>query len=1405
MVVLPRLRRPLLIGAGAVGAAFVALVAADRLAAASYSHWRPRLERSLGALAGQPLQLGPYRGLRPWGLALGPSRLIASGERRSTIKVDSLLVSISPWASLRQGYASLRLSAGPTQLNLRPDRQGRYFQPGRTATAQQPPRLDVQLQLGQGATVVLQPVGRRYRLDGALQLLLHRRQLALATSLRPLGGHAPGQLRLRLNGQWSNQTWRGQLQLQRLALADLAGLVPLRLNAPPPGVLSGALALRWQTGQPDCQGQLALDGLRWHGLAGQHALGLDTVKLRCSGQRLTLEPTRLRWGAWQARVSGQARWRSGQTVELQALELASGGSWVRTRGQLGPRPLLISRWQIRPGDLPGGRQLPSWLQRTPLQGDLQTSGSWRQPLLALAVERRQGPLLGPWRASLRWSGGVLRLLELRSSQLQASGSLPLKLQRGRGLVSGPLQLQLRLQGYPLARLRPVVGAPLGGVLDASGTITGPLTALVPSLELGVSGLQAGPLGLAERWQGHWQGATGGGGRLSLEALAPAPQGALVAQVNRRWLPTRIVLRRGAGQLSLEGSPRSYRWQASTLLLDGLTLSLGPRQQSQLLRGRLSGTGELGLQPLSLSGRARLERPALLALQLESLEVAGRYSGGRYGLRGNLRPLGQGELQGDAQGLWRGPFALNLKARDLSRDTLQQLADVWPQWQGQGVRHLGRASDLGQLMLDTLGQSLQQQLVALERARAQLAASPRGTDGPGGSLSERLRQLQARLDADISLKGPDLQRASLDLAAKGHLWWRTENADQPLAAEPLIARLQGPLRQGQGTLSLERLPLSLLALLTPVPAAAGLRGSLSVGGRYGLGTNGPSLSLQLGLQQARYGPTALELQRGAIALRNQALQLDLALQAAGASSPVELAGVLPLDPAANRLELRLASRGDGLRFLTRNAEPGLSWRRGSADLQLLLRGSLNDPIANGFLRLRNGQLGFIGQTVDDLEATVVFDFEQLLVQELKARVGSRGRLNGSGHLGLLNPTTSEPPLTVELNQVPFNLPRIRAVADGRLQINGSLRDLQMGGELGIDRGTINAQRGRLAPTNGGQVSAAPRKGVAQLLEENWDFKTPLLLVGAEVPSNSSQALMEAVPRFPLLGFNDLRLKLGPDLRIVVPNAASFTTAGLLRLSGRLDPTLRARGVVRLLQGRLNLFTTSFSLDPEAPNVAVFTPALGLIPYLDIAMRTRVSDSLAVAGLGTAGTPSLAEIEAQGGLTSLNQLNLVRITVSVSGPADRLVQNLKLRSSPPLPESRLIALIGGNSLAGLSGSGAGAAIATVLGQTLLSPVLGGLSDALGQRVSFALYPTYVNPNVTSDEALQSRRLAPQLVLGSEIGLDVTERFNVSVLAAPNRSDVPTQINLNVRANDLLNVQGSVDTQGAWQTQLQLFFRF
>jgi len=1403
-VLLPWFRRPLLIGAGALGAAALASAGLDRLAEGVFGRVRPGLERSLSAQLDQQVRLGRYLGLRAWGVQLGPLSVAPRGMNRSSLRVERLNLTLAPLASLRQGVPTLLLDLGPTTVTLEANNRGQYWRAPARSRGQQPPQLDLRARLLQPAQLSIPAQRVRYQLTSALALRPDQHRLELRSSLRPQQrGHRTGLVQLHARGNWKTQRWQMQLALRQMAITDLTSLLPSGRAVRVPGTLDGGLQLRWADNQPHCGGALRVQQLLWRGATAQQVRGLERAELHCSGQTLTLRPTTLRWNTWQALASASLRWRGHNGLQLERLALRRGRSWISARGSVTPGLDLRSRLQLHPQDLNGPLPVPAWLGPAPLQANLSAQGGWSKPELKLTVSRRQDPLLGAWAGEATWSAGVVRLSQLRSRSLQASGSLPLALRPGQGLRSGLLQLQLALRAFPLQRLQPLVGAQLGGVLQAQGTVSGALQALVPDLQLQLTDLAAGPLLLRERWSGHWYGQAGGGGRLEMTAQGPAPQGQLSASLNRRWMPTAVALQRGTGSLTLQGLPRAYRWQARALLLDGLAWRAGSRGAPHGVRGLLSGSGQLGLQPLAFSGAVALQRPAVLGLRLQQAQLSGRYQDGRYQLQALLKPPGSGQMTLVGRGRWQGAIDLALQARGIEQSTLQQLADVWPQWQGPGSSRIGSARDLGTLLIDSLGQSVQQQLLLLEQARAELASSGRNSGLPQGNLEQRLRQLQARVDADISLRGPRLNRAWLDLAAKGHLWLASATSDTQLSQEPFVARIQGPLRQGGGSFSLEQLPLSLLALLTPVPSS--LRGNLNVAGRYGLGRAQSELSLQLGLRDAELAGTAITMPRGQVDLQGEALKLDLALLAAGSSSSIDLAGLLPLDPDRADLELRIASRSDGLRFLATLAQPSLQWLQGSADLQLLLRGSVNDPIANGFVRIRDGRIQFIGQAIEDLEATVVFDFEQMLVQSLSARVGRGGRLSASGHLGLLNPTPTQPPLSVDLEQVGFTLPRIQGVANGRLQIDGSLRDLQMGGELAIDRGTINTQRGRLMPSGGGDLASAPRKGVAQLLEENWDFQKPLLLVGAEVESNSSQAVLDAVPRFKPLGFNDLRLKLGPNLRIGIPGAASFQTAGLLRLTGRLDPSLRARGVVRLLQGRLNLFTTTFSLDPEAPNVAVFTPALGLIPYLDIAMRTRVSDSLSVTGQASSGTPSLAEIESQGGLNSLNQLNLVRITVSVSGPADRLVQNLKLRSSPPLPDSRLIALIGGNSLAGLSGSGAGAAIATVVGQTLLSPVLGGLSDAFGQRLSFALYPTYVNPNVTSQEALQSQRLAPQLVLGSEIGIDVTERFNVSVLAAPNRSDVPPQINLNVRANDLLTVQGTVDTQGAWQTQLQLFFRF
>jgi translocation and assembly module TamB len=1428
-----------------VGGALALRFGLDPLLQRAYDRGRPRIEQLVGHVMGHPLELGAYRGIGPEGLRVGPSRFRSGPEDGSTISTGEIQVRFHPLASWRQRGLVLDLDVLDPVVDLRRNAQGQLWVLGRLKPGGEPPRVDLRIRVPRASqlriwNVTAQGKPLAFQFKGGAQLRLHERSIRFRASASAPG--EAGEARVVGDGNWQRNLWRVDLATRRFAAAPFEPLLPVQGTLR--GQAEGQVNFQLDRGRPSCKGTLTVRQASWQPPALEVPLTSDRLAWSCQDRTLTLADSPWRYGTWGGRIAGRTATDGRLVLDLIARPPAANplaalplkgrlsGHWIRggvaverLEGSLGRSTLLaegrLTRdlalrgdWRLEPTELPQSRGLPAWLRQRPVEGRFSADGPLRSPRLVATTRQSDLPLIGSAAVSLQWSQGLLQLIELRSDHLLASASLPLSIQRGRGLAWGDLSARIQLRDYPLSRLNRTVGATLAGRLDVDGSLRGPLRRLLPDLNVRLRNPGGGPLRLDEIWSGTLVG-QGDGARLRLIAEDPAPAGRLEARFDQRWHPLALGLQRRGGSLALNAindpgrdAGGRYRWQARSFPLQGLAVALGARSRLRSLQGELSGQGDLALRPLSVHGDLVVDHPGFLRLAGRSLRASVAYADRRYRLRGKFEALVGGSVAAQLEGRPDGPFQARVQVRAISAPFIRELLAAYDLWRGRPLPPRGRAADLGTLAIDTLGRSIEEQLELL--AEAGRLAEQRDLALAQASRAEKLERLQLALDADLLLSGPDLRHARAELQGRGNLWIDANDRDRSLAREPFRFQLAGPLRSGEGSFELEHLPLSLLALLTPVPA--NLRGTLQARGRYGLGGGEPSFSVDLALQGAGLGAQDLALQRGRVDLRGQALNLDLSLRAAGASNSVDLAGTVPLDPSSTGLEVRIASRDDGLLFLTRLAGGAgtIDWKRGSADLQLLVRGSLADPIANGFLRLRNGECRFIGQSLQGLQATVLFDSQQLVLQDLVARVGRGGRIHGQGKLGLVRPLDSDTGLAFDLTAIPFAVSRITAQAQGRLTLAGSLLAPRLGGDVAIGHGSINVQPAAVAKAEPASHQPAQPTSVSQLVEGKWDFRKPLVLLGPDVASTTSASLEEAIPRVPWLSFDGLRIALGPDLRVVVPNVANFQTGGSLRISGRLDPSLRASGVVKLLGGRLNLFTTSFSLDPDAPNVAIFTPSLGLVPYLDIALRTRIADSLNViapSGLSDAASSSLAltQQQAQGGFSSFNQLNLILVTVSVSGPADRIAENLKLRSSPPLPQDRLVALIGGNSLAGLSGGGAGTALATVLGQSLLSPLLSSLSDAFGQRVSLALYPTYVTPAIESTQERRSGRVPPQLVLGSEIGYDLTDRINTSVLAAPNRSDIPPQVTVNYKASEQVNVEASVDTQGSWQTQLRVFFRF
>ena len=1519
----------------------------DRAAADLVARLTPSLETSISRPLGHPIELGEYRGLLPWGVAIGRSRILPAEQDRSQVSVSGLTIRFDPIASLRHWKPVLRLHLQGAVARLSRNAAGGYWIPGRGLPGSQPPRLDLRYSLGPAARIELAPSGQTLLVGGRFSQNLDAR--TFSTALRLGWSDQKGGLRLEGRGRWDRSRLDLHGRMDGLALDRLAALVSPRDDLRISGRLDGDLRLQWRQGRPACRGSLRLRELEVRSASLPDPLTTPQLALGCRDRTVSIARSRISSGDWTLDAVGDVilqrsldlrlraqrkghdddldirmdgpwaapRWRlAGQLdlpeqvdlkgplqikaqlrmpwtdpaaprVEVEDLQLQAPGARLRLAGSAYPRLDLTSRelaltpelWKDNPSlvktlgpesAVNGGFRLSGTLQKPELavdlrmragasrlhlvgdayprlnlisqdlslapplwsavpalrtslgqtgtiSGKLMATGPLAAPAFSLELQQGGNPFLERWNLKAGWSAAssLLVLDRFNSPLLDGSGQLPLAL-GANGLETGALQAGLNLKPLALDRFSDLAGVSLGGTIAARGRLQGPLDTLRPDLALELTNPRVGALQLAERWKGRMQGALGQDLTLALESRAHS--GSLRATLGSDGWPRRVQVQRddGALELQAQGGERRYRWNAEGFPLDGLQVILAAQSRSEGLSGRLDGSGELRVSPFLLSGSLSLDQPTAFGVNFTAANLSGRLAEVAFQLQGDLQPP-EGQVGFTATGRLGGALSSRADAEGLSVPWLVNLARQLRNKDPLDELERGRAEDLGRLVINTFGGSLDGQLKALALSRQALLDYERDHPQKGIDPSD----LRGRVDGTAILNGPDLAGLNLDLQARGHLWLDGADRDLALQLEPFVASIQGPLRAGEGRFQLLHLPFSLLALFGPLPST--LRGALGVTGRYRLDARGgPLIDAELALEQAALGDSALRLERRSIVLNGDALNLDLALRASKAGESITIVGAVPLQ-ASSPLDVQIESHGDALNFLTALSGDSVELKRGAMDLRLMLRGTLEQPQANGFLVMDNLDLRIRDQQLRRLRASVLFDFNRLEIQSLEAQLASGGQLRGRGSIGLFDPVDEPDPLTLELVKARIEQEALQVVADAKVTLSGVISRPVISGEISLDQGGIRPRGGLLSRLRPGRAlpstlspgiqdasSVVAPVQLNTLMQEKWDFQEPLVLFGPGVPVAAPDQLNALLPNLPAIQFRNLRLRLGPNLSVDMPPLVSFRGGGQLLLNGPLDPSLKVRGLIRLNSGRISLFSSTFRLDHRAPNVAVFTPALGLVPFVDIAMKSRISDSVGLSTIGSSESGSIFEESQLGALDAVSSVSggnfqLIRVTVEAIGPANRLRENLVLRSSPRLSESQLLALIGGNSLTMLSGGGASAALATVLGQSLLSPVLGTLTDAMGQRLQVALYPTYVTPEVKTEDDRTSGRVPPTFALMTEFGVDITDRFDVSVLAAPNNTDVPPKASVSYQISPSTSISGAVDVNGTWQSQLQVFFRF
>ena len=301
----------------------------------------------------------------------------------------------------------------------------------------------------------------------------------------------------------------------------------------------------------------------------------------------------------------------------------------------------------------------------------------------------------------------------------------------------------------------------------------------------------------------------------------------------------------------------------------------------------------------------------------------------------------------------------------------------------------------------------------------------------------------------------------------------------------------------------------------------------------------------------------------------------------------------------------------------------------------------------------------------------------------------------------------------------------------------------------------------------------------------------------------------------LSFKNLILKLGPDFRMQYSEIvkAYLDTKLDINFNGNVGKDLNARGLITLSKGIANLYTTPFKLDKNKENYILFASRSGIVPFIKFSLTSKVPDSIIPISENNQDLNITSGIDANSnasgfGAFGIGNTRLIKIEASYEGFLDQLSfedenKKIQLRSIPSYNRSEIIGLIGGNS-------------ANLINRAFISQL--NSANAFSERFQLSLYPALIENNekvnnvfsnekieLEDDSSSSSNDVLSSQAWIAEIGLDISDRVNFAVQATTDREDLPPLGILTLQANPNLELLGSINTEGEWKSQVQLFFRY
>ncbi|MES1026416.1 translocation/assembly module TamB domain-containing protein [Gloeocapsa sp. BRSZ] len=588
-------------------------------------------------------------------------------------------------------------------------------------------------------------------------------------------------------------------------------------------------------------------------------------------------------------------------------------------------------------------------------------------------------------------------------------------------------------------------------------------------------------------------------------------------------------------------------------------------------------------------------------------------------------------------------------------------------------------------------------------------------------------------------------------------------------EGLIA-LTGTLTQEQlsGQVRVEALPVSLiepfLSPQFPIQVAGSVNALVTLAGTL----ENPAAIGEVALVEGSVNQQPIENAQLSFSYNDARLNFGSTVLVAQ-TQPVEIIGSIPLalpfasvQPDSNQISIQSNVQDEGLALLNLLTNQ-VAWVDGQGQINVAVQGTLDQPVVTGTAVVNDAtlQAEALPEPLTDVTGTVEFNGDRIIIPSLTGQYNT-GEVQAEGTIPIFSSQAAQQlatnPLTVSFNDLDIDLEgRYQGEVSGNLILTGTALAPDIGGRIRLANGQISL----------GGTEDAPTSALDSTANTSTE-ESPIKLA-------------------------NLQLTLGDDVQIVRQPLLNFEAEGDLIINGTLT-NLRPQGVVRLVGGQINLFTTQFTLARGEEQTARFTPKQGLDPILDVTLVAIIPETTNIQQVPT--SPLSGEIR-DIPITSFGNFRTVRVQAALQGPASELAQNLELTSEPNRSEAEIVALLGGSFINTLGRGDPALGLATIAGSTLLNNLQGTITQ-LGEAIGIdqlRLFPTIVTDPTENVSVLG---------LAVEADFIITDDFSVS-LSRVFAADDALRYNLIYRLNDQFLVRASTNLSGESRLLVEYDARF